>query len=174
MHKIFDYILYAASTLFCLGLIGTAGYFWFYPTIITVLVSLLGILGWQTWKLARIVLIFEDDLNNAIEALGEAKESLGAVAEMKLFFDSDEIQHVVSEAMESLRMAEFKLNQTIQAFVDRSKQKYIIVVENEEEDPQHEEGQRLEVPQAFAGPPPTKEGTIANVRSSRPRQQGRN
>jgi hypothetical protein len=50
-----------------------------------------------------------------------------------MFFEDIEIKRVVSEVMETVRMAKFSVNKMSKRFTDRSKQKYIIIEEEPEE-----------------------------------------
>jgi len=134
LKKFFDYVLYVAATLFCLGLLGAGFYFYFYQTAIAVLLAIIGIIGWQTYKFAKMILILEDDLSGIIESLKEVEASMDHVLEIKLFFDTPEVQQVVHGVMNTVRMAKFGLNQATKKFIDRSKQKYVTIIEEDEGD----------------------------------------
>jgi hypothetical protein len=134
MKRFFDYVLYFASTTFCLGLLGFS--FYFYPLIATivVLLSLLGVACFYLYRFVMIIMILEDDFSQVIDSLNNVENSVNGVLEMKMFFDTPEVQHLVRGVMDSVRMAKFDLNTMIKKFVDRSKQKYIIIEEDEEQE----------------------------------------
>lgn len=81
-----------------------------------------------------IIMILEDDFSQVIDSLNNVENSVNGVLEMKMFFDTPEVQHLVRGVMDSVRMAKFDLNTMIKKFVDRSKQKYIIIEEDEEQE----------------------------------------
>jgi len=82
-------------------------------------------------RFARIIMIIEDDFSDAVEALEDTEQALDKILEMKLFFDSKEVQMVVHEAMAEIKKNKMAVNRVALKFVDRSKQKYNMVVEEE-------------------------------------------
>ena len=82
-------------------------------------------------RFARIIMIIEDDFSDAIEALEDTEKTLEKILGMRLFFDSKEVQMVVQEAMSEDKNNKIAVTRVALKFVDRSKQKYIVVVEEE-------------------------------------------
>lgn len=142
MKKFFDIILYAVATL--LALSGCAAAAWFFPwqLAVGVLTLLLGASCFYLWRFSKIIMILEGDLGKAIESLEEVEESMENIISMKLYFDTPEVQELVSHVMESVRMAKFSVNKMIKDFTDRSKQKFVMVVtDNEEEEDEQRQQQ---------------------------------
>lgn len=82
-------------------------------------------------RFARIIMIIEDDFSDAIEALEDTEKTLEKILGMRLFFDSKEVQIVVQEAMSEVKKSKISVNRVALKFVERSKQKYTVVVEEE-------------------------------------------
>ena len=139
----------------CLGASGLAA--WYYPWMfaVGVLTLLLVLAGFYLWKFVRIIWILEDDLGQATQALEEVESSMQTIIEMKLFFDDQGVQDMVKGVMESVRMAQFSVNKMIKSFTDRSKQKYVMIIE---EEPEPTEAEKQEQQQ--------QEGTVASVERS--------
>lgn len=96
-----------------------------------VLLILLGASLFYLIRFARIIMILEDDFSDAIEAFEETEKSFEKILEMRLFFDSREVQMVVQEVMSEIRANKVAINRIAMRFVERSKQKYTVVVEEE-------------------------------------------
>ena len=82
-------------------------------------------------RFARIIMIIEDDFSDAVEALEDTEKTLEKILGMRLFFDSKEVQIVVQEAMAEVKRSKMSVNRVALKFVERSKQKYTVVVEEE-------------------------------------------
>jgi len=82
-------------------------------------------------RFARIIMIIEDDFSDAVEALDDTEKTLEKILGMRLFFDSKEVQLVVQEAMSEVKKSKMSVNRVALKFVERSKQKYTVVVEEE-------------------------------------------
>lgn len=85
------------------------------------------------FRFARIVLILEDDFEEAINVFNNCLASIDKLLTLKMFFDSKEIKEAVENAMQDIKLSRMAVSALIEKFVQRSKQKYIILVENEEE-----------------------------------------
>lgn len=96
-----------------------------------VLLILLGVSIYYIISFARIIMIIEDDFSDAIEALEDTEKTLEKILGMRLFFDSKEVQLVVQEAMSEVKKSKMSVNRVALKFVERSKQKYTVVVEEE-------------------------------------------
>lgn len=83
------------------------------------------------WRFSRILLILEDDFSDAIEGLEQIEKSLDKLLKMQLFFDSKEVKLAVQEVMNEVKAGRIAVNQLIHKFVDRSKQKYVVVYEED-------------------------------------------
>lgn len=82
-------------------------------------------------RFAKIILILEDDLSEAIETLTKSEQTLNQILSMRLFFDSPEVKMVVMDAMQDIKLCKIAVEGVIRRFVQRSKQKYVKVVEVE-------------------------------------------
>ena len=60
-----------------------------------------------------------------------SEKTLEKILSMRLFFDSKEVQLVVQEAMSEVKKSKMSVNRVALKFVDRSKQKYTVIVEEE-------------------------------------------
>ena len=103
----------------------------FFGLFSLVLSILLGISIYYLIRFARIIMIIEDDFSDAIEALEDTEKTLEKILGMRLFFDSKEVQIVVQEAMAEVKKSKMSVNRVALKFVDRSKQKYTVIVEEE-------------------------------------------
>jgi hypothetical protein len=86
------------------------------------------------WKFARIILILENDFSDATETLQNAEQTLNACLELPMFFDSPQVQRATMEALDEIRTSKIAIAGLIRKFTQRSKQKYIEVVEVEKEE----------------------------------------
>lgn len=103
------------------------------------LLLILFLLGWAVtatfylWKFARIILILENDFSETTEALQDAERTMNYCLELPMFFDSPNVQQATSEALDSIRVAKVSVAGLVRKFTQRSKQKYIEVIETEKE-----------------------------------------
>jgi aminoglycoside phosphotransferase family enzyme len=122
---------------------------WFIATILffsNLLFILLSIyVTYKAYHWARIVMIVEDDLSDAIQTLNDTEETMNKLLSMQLFFDSPEVKMMVEASLSEVKMAKFEVNKVTQKFVQKSKQKYVIeTMENEEIPSTEEENVNLE------------------------------
>lgn len=82
-------------------------------------------------RFAKIILVIEDDFSDAVEVFVKTEELLTKISEMKLFFDSKEIQLTVHQVLNEVRENKMVINSMALRFVERSKQKYVTVIEEE-------------------------------------------
>ena len=100
---------------------------------------ILFLLGWAVtatfylWKFARIILILENDFSEATETLQDAERTMTECLELPMFFDSPEVQRATMEALDSIKTAKFSVAGMVRKFTQRSKQKYIEVIESAKE-----------------------------------------
>ena len=85
------------------------------------------------WRFARIILILENDFSEATEVLQNAENSLEEVLAVPMFFDSPEIQKAALEGMDTIRTAKLAFAGLIRKFTQRSRQKYIEVLDDSKE-----------------------------------------
>ena len=97
------------------------------------LMGLLGIAGFYLWRFARIILILQDDFSETTEALQDAEHSLGECLALPMFFDSPEVQRATINALESVKVTKVVFGKMVAKFTQRSKQKYVEVVETTRE-----------------------------------------
>jgi hypothetical protein len=122
---------------------------WFIATILffsNLLFILLSIyVTYKAYHWAKIVMIVEDDLSDAIQTLNDTEETMNKLLSMQLFFDSPEVKMMVEASLSEVKMAKFEVNKVTQKFVQKSKQKYVIeTMENEEIPSTEEENVNLE------------------------------
>lgn len=101
----------------------------------SILITLLLIVSlFYLYRLVRIIMILEDDFAESLESLDRLQTAVDNVLKMQLFFDSKEVKNSVNNLLEELNAARMDINAMIRKFVDRSKNKYIIEVEEEDDD----------------------------------------
>ena len=93
-------------------------------------------------RFARIIFSIEDRLENALETLSTVSISLEDLLKMKLFFDSKEVKYAVDEALSTVKLSKVAVIQLINDFTRLSKEKYITVRSDEDE----EEGKETQKP----------------------------
>lgn len=154
IKKIFTWFWYIVTAVTCFALIGLALYEvpWIFLT--GFFAFLLGVACFYLWKFSKIIMVLENDLGQATQALEEVEELMQQIIDMKLYFDTPEVQQLVAHVMESVRMAKFAVNMMIKNFTDRSKQKFIMVIEEEPELPLKKEEEKEQRP---------REGTVLSV-----------
>lgn len=122
---------------------------WFIATILflsnLLFISLSIYVTYKAYHWARIVMVVEDDLSDAIQTLNDTEETMNKLLSMQLFFDSPEVKMMVEACLSEVKMAKFEVNKVTQKFVQKSKQKYVIeTIENEEIPSTEEENVNLE------------------------------
>lgn len=122
----------------------------------------LGFSLFYLWRFANIILLLEDDFSDAIEGLSAVEEALEKILKMQLFFDSKEVKLAVQEALSEVKSGRMTVNRLVQKLVERSKNKYTVVVEEDSPDALVERAlaqraQRLQnglpPPHIYGGPP---------------------
>ena len=83
---------------------------------------------------AKIIFILEDDLSEAIEVHERTVATLEAILKTPMFFDSPEIKAAVNESLENVKMCQTATQKLIQNFTQRSKQRYIRLIDNDEDE----------------------------------------
>jgi hypothetical protein len=89
----------------------------------------------KLYDFANIIIVFEDHISEVMDTIEESDKALNSILEMKFFFDSPEIQNIIAVAKETIMFSKVKLNSIAAKFVDLSKKKYVLYVdENSNED----------------------------------------
>lgn len=101
--------------------------------IIVVLVGLVVFLGKNLYKFAKIIMVFEDNMSSVIDSVAEAEKSLDTILELKLFFDSPEIQQIITQTKETIGYSKIKINAAAARFLELSNNKYVSYVEEDAE-----------------------------------------
>lgn len=83
---------------------------------------------------AKIIFVLEDDLAEAIEVHERTAKALEAIIKTPMFFDNPQIKAAVDEAMENVKVCQTATHKLIQNFTQRSKQRYIRLVDQEEDE----------------------------------------
>ena len=95
------------------------------------LFAALCVAGFYLVRFAKIIMVLEDDFSDAVESLNDVEATLEKILGMRLFFDSKEVQLVVQEALAEVKTSRLSVNRLIQRFLERSKQKYTVLIEEE-------------------------------------------
>jgi len=98
--------------------------------IIGLLLLAVFFLGKQLYKFAKIIMIFEDNISNVLDSVNEAEKSLDEILELKLFFDSPEIQQIITNTRETIKYSKIKINNAAARFVELSNNKYVSYIED--------------------------------------------
>lgn len=104
---------------------------WLFGTLSFILFVLLCASVFYLLRFARIILVIEDDFSDAVEVFSNTEELLVKILEMKLFFDSKDVQITVHQVMNEVRANKAVVNRMALRFVERSKQKYVSYTEEE-------------------------------------------
>ena len=83
---------------------------------------------------AKVIFLLEDDLAEAIEIHERTTEALEGIIKTPMFFDSPELQAAVREALENVKICQIATQKLINSFTQRSKQKYIRIIDKPQED----------------------------------------
>ena len=102
--------------------------------IIFLLLGLLAIVAYYAMRWAQIIFILEDDLAEAIEVHERTVTMLDTLSKTPLFSDSPEVMAAVKEAMENVKVCQTATQKVVQNFTQRSKQRYVRVIEDEGEE----------------------------------------
>jgi hypothetical protein len=108
-------------------------------TLIVILLLALAVTCFYLIRFARIIFSIEDQLENTLETLSTVSTSLEDLLKMKLFFDSKEVKYAVEEALSGVKLSKVAVIQLINDFTRLSKEKYITVRSDEEEEDSEEQ-----------------------------------
>jgi len=140
---------------------------WILIGVIALLTTALIAASYYLWKFVKIIWVFEDDLSETLEALGDVESAIADVLKMSLFYDSPEVRKTVQAVLDEVTLCRAVINKVVQKFIERSKQKYVLTVWD---DMPHEEQQAI--PRLPGQPPGTpnpletiqREGMVMDVR----------
>ena len=124
--------------------------------------------AYYLYRFAMIILVFEDDITDVLSSLDEVDGALKNMDQLKMYFDDLELRSLAKGVMDSVKMSRYNVNKMSKRFTDRSKRKYILIEDNQEnvvntvsnEFPQN--GQIIETFDSGSSRK-LKEGTIAHV-----------
>jgi len=85
--------------------------------------------GWFLLKFSKIIMVFEDDLGEAIGALNSVEGGLEQILEMKLFFDSPEVRSAIDGALGEVKLCRMVINKLIKRFTERSKEQFVLIID---------------------------------------------
>lgn len=142
---------------------------WFLIGVIVLLLAVLGFAVHFLWKFAKIIMVFEDDISETLDALGAVENAILVILQMQLFFDSPEVKKAVQNVLEEVKLCRSVINQTIGRFTARSKQTYVLI---RDEDNSLQEQAMPRLPGQPPGTPNPlevlqSEGTLIDVRHQR-------
>lgn len=98
--------------------------------ICLILAGLLGVVTFYAIRWARIIFVLEDDLAEAIEVHERTVATLEGIIKAPMFFDSPDIKAAVNEALDNVKVCQTATHKLIQNFTQRSKQRYIRLIDN--------------------------------------------
>lgn len=141
-----------------------------------VLGVLVGIQAFFLWKFAKIIMIFEDDLAEAIEGMNDVEDAINNVLEMQMFFDSPEVKQAVQGVLEQVRLCRLTIQKVISRFTERSKRQYLTIWEEAEDEPEDDFD---DIPRLPGQPPGTpnpmemirREGMVLDVGRTKRRKE---
>jgi len=96
-----------------------------------------GVIGFTIYhalRWAKVIFLLEDDLGEAIDIHTRTVEALEGIAKTKMYFDSPELKMSVSEALENVKVCQTATQNLIHSFTQRSKQRYIRLVDSTTEE----------------------------------------
>jgi hypothetical protein len=128
--------------------------------LIALLIVGLTVACYFLWKFATIIMVFEDDLAESLETMASIDKAMKSLLDMQLFFDSPEVKASVKAIMEEVVLTRAVLNVTIKKFTDRSKQKYITVWEEEQEEKDEEQVSQYDLEEARMFLEQQRQGTM--------------
>lgn len=116
-----------------------------FALIISVFLNVLFLIGlgfavFYLIRFARIIFSIEDLFEKALDTLSGVDEALDGLLNMKLFFDSKEVKLAVDQALNGTKLSRMAVQQLINDFTRLSKEKYLMVKNDEEEEKEFEEG----------------------------------
>ena len=100
--------------------------FWFAWILVVVLTLLLTLMCLKYLQLAKVIMVVEDELSQAIDAFENVEDSLEGFLQLKLFFDNQELQATVKEAKDDVTAAKVSVSRLISRFVEFSKEKFVL------------------------------------------------
>lgn len=80
-------------------------------------------------KFTKIIMIFEDDLDDAIEIFADAEKSMLAISEIPMFFENKETQQATQKILDDIRLARGMVSIIAYKFTALSKKQYTTVWE---------------------------------------------
>lgn len=96
---------------------------WF---LVVVLILLLTLMCIKYLQLAKVIMVVEDELSQAIDAFENVEDSLEGFLQLKLFFDNQELQAAVKEAKDDVTAAKVSVSRLISRFVEFSREKFVV------------------------------------------------
>ncbi len=106
---------------------------------ILALVTLCAFMGYQLYKFAKIIMVFEDDLQDAVDATEQTAAALEGLLKKPMFFDSPEVKKEVEESLEAVRYMQLQIHGLANRLTERSKQKYMRIEEDNTSDKEESE-----------------------------------
>lgn len=85
-------------------------------------------------RFARIIFVVEDNLSDSVESLERCLKTFEKILNMKLFFDSAEVRPILEEAINDIKTSKLIVAGIVKKFTAQSKQKYVRVEEEVDED----------------------------------------
>lgn len=95
-----------------------------------------GVATYYLWHFARIILILESDFSEATDSLQNAEQTLDGLLQLPMFFDSPEVQKATMNALDGIRTAKISVAGLVRKFTERSKQKYVEIIETTQDEAQ--------------------------------------
>ena len=106
----------------------------FLSVLCLTLIGVLGFLGYHALRWVRVIFLIEDELSEAIEVHERTIQMLENLTRLPVFFDSPEIKAKFDEALQDVKICQIATQKLVQNFTQLSKQRYIRLVDKNEED----------------------------------------
>lgn len=102
--------------------------------VILILLGALVFVTYHALRWAKIIFVLEDDLSEAIDVHERTVATLEALLKVPMFFDSPEVKLAVDESLQNVRLCQLATQRVVQHFTQRSKQHYIRIEQDNEEE----------------------------------------
>jgi len=86
-----------------------------------------GVFAYYLYKFISVIMIFEDDIPDALESLQSVESAMEKLNEVKMFYEDDTIKNLVNDVLDHVKIARHYVNWMAKRFTDRSKQRYVTV-----------------------------------------------
>lgn len=90
-------------------------------------------LTYYLFRFINYIFIFENSLEDAIETFNNSAKTLDEISKINLFFESPELRPILEKVKGDIAMCKISTQKIVQKFTALSKQKYVIIEEEDGE-----------------------------------------